>query len=146
MLQARPGIAGSSCNPHPEGETAMSFWDVIWFIIVSFVFLAYLMMLFSIIGDLFGDRTVSGGAKAAWMVALVFLPFLTAVIYLISRGGGMADRRFRAVQQAQTRQDEYIRSVAGSSPSGEIAKAQTMLDAGVLNQSEFDAIKQKALA
>lgn len=126
----------------------MSFWDVIWFIIVSFIFVAYLMMLFTIIGDVFRDRDLSGFAKAAWMIALIFIPFLTAIVYLISRGQGMAERQYQAVERAQARQDEYIKSVAGSSssPSEEIAKAKSMLDAGVLNQAEYDAIKQKALS
>ena len=35
----------------------MSFWDIIWFIIVSFAFVAYLMILFNIVTDLF-RRTV----------------------------------------------------------------------------------------
>lgn len=125
----------------------MSFWDIIWFIIVSFVFVAYLLTLFHIIADIFRDRSLSGVAKAIWLVVLVFVPFLTALVYVIVRGNGMAERGYRAVEEAQARQDDYIRSVAStSSPTEEIAKAKTMLDAGVLNQTEFDAIKQRALA
>ncbi|WP_201025165.1 PLDc N-terminal domain-containing protein, partial [Desulfitobacterium hafniense] len=73
----------------------MSFWDVVWFIIISFAFVAYLMVLFSILGDLFRDRGTSGWVKAIWVVALIFFPFLAALIYLIAKGGGMAERRAR---------------------------------------------------
>ena len=126
-----------------------SFWDFFWFIIISYVFIAYLMMLFNIIGDIFRDRELSGFAKGAWMVALIFLPFLTALVYLISRGQGMAERQYKAVEQARSRQDDYIRSVASSersSSADEIAQAKSLLDSGAINQAEFDALKAKALA
>lgn len=123
----------------------MSFWDIIWFIIVSFAFVAYLMILFNIVTDLFRDKSVSGGMKALWMLGLVFLPFLIAVIYLIARGKGMAERQNQAVQDVRQAQDDYIRSVAGASPAEEIARAQQLLDAGTITQAEFATLKAKAM-
>lgn len=123
----------------------MSFWDIIWFIIVSFAFVAYLMILFNIVTDLFRDSSVSGGMKALWMLGLVFLPFLVSVIYLIVRGKGMAQRQNEAVQEVRAAQDDYIRSVAGTSPADEIAKAQQLLAAGTITQDEFAALKAKAM-
>ena len=126
----------------------MSFWDVMWFIFVSFAFLAYLMMLFQIIGDIFRDRELSGWLKAVWMIALIFLPFLTALVYLLARGKGMAERQVRTIQDVQAQQESYIRSVASSSssPAAEIEKAKAMLDAGTITNDEYEAIKAKALA
>ncbi|HEY9352016.1 SHOCT domain-containing protein [Nocardioides sp. NBC_00850] len=124
----------------------MSFWDIIWFIIVSFAFVAYLMILFNIVTDLFRDKSVSGGMKAVWMIGLVFLPFLIAVIYLIVRGKGMAERQNEVVQHVRAAQDDYIRSVASASPAEEIAKAQQLLDAGTITPEEFAALKAKAMA
>jgi hypothetical protein len=125
----------------------MSFWDIIWFIIVSFAFVAYLMVLFNIITDLFRDKSVAGWLKAVWMICLIFLPFLTAIVYLIARGRGMAERQSEAWGSARARQDEYIKSVAGSSsPTDQIAQAQQLLTAGTITQAEFDTLKAKALA
>ena len=124
----------------------MSFWDVVWFIFISFALMAYLMVLFSIIGDLFRDREASGLAKAVWMVALIFLPFLTALVYLIARGNGMADRSMRSAENLRQQQDAYIREVAAkASPADQIAKAKEMLDAGVISAPEFESLKAKAL-
>jgi hypothetical protein len=124
----------------------MSFWDVVWFIIISFAFLAYLMVLFNIIGDLFRDRETSGFAKAVWMVGLIFVPFLTAFVYLITRGRGMAERSARTVELAQRQQEAYIKEVAGqTTPADQIAQAQAMFNAGVISQSEYDTLKAKAL-
>jgi hypothetical protein len=123
------------------------FLDVIWFIIVSFFFIAYLMVMFSIIGDLFRDKTVGGGAKALWVLGLIFLPVLTALVYLFSRGDGMAERSIEQAQRFKAAQDEYIRTVATEvSPAEQIGKAKELLDAGVIDQGEFATLKAKALA
>jgi hypothetical protein len=132
--------------PNDRRTSNMSFWDIIWFIIVSFAFVAYLMILFNIITDLFRDKSVSGGMKAVWMIGLVFLPFLIAVIYLIVRGKGMAERQYQVVQVGQEAQADYIRSVAGASPAGEIARAQQLLDARTITPDEFAALKARAMA
>jgi SNF family Na+-dependent transporter len=124
----------------------MSFWDIIWFIIVSFAFIAYLMIMFNILTDLFRDRSTSGGMKAVWVVCLVIFPLLTSVVYLIVRGGGMAQRQANAFDAAKSAQDDYIKNVAGASPAQHIAEAKGLLDAGTISQEEFESLKAKALA
>ena len=124
----------------------MSFWDIVWFIFISFAFVAYLMVMFSILSDLFRDPDTSGVVKAVWVVTLIFLPFLTSLIYLIVRGRGMAERAARGAELAKQQQDAYIRQVAGkTTPVDQIAQARAMLDAGAISQPEYDALKTKAL-
>lgn len=124
----------------------MSFWDVMWFIFISFALVAYLMVMFSIITDLFRDPDTSGFAKAVWVVALIFLPFLTSAVYLVARGAGMAERSTRSAEAAKETQDAYIREVAGkATPADQIAQARSMLDSGVITQSEYDRLREKAL-
>jgi heme/copper-type cytochrome/quinol oxidase subunit 2 len=135
-----------TAHPH-ESETAVSFWDIFWFICISYLFILYLMMMFNIIRDVFRDQEMSGLGKAAWLGVMLFFPLVTALIYLIVRGKGMAKREYQARMAAQQQQDDYIRSVATpSSPSAEIAQAKSLLDSGVLTQAEFDAIKQRAVS
>ena len=137
-----PALAGSAGMEH-----AMSFWDIIWFIFISFAFIAYLMVMFSIIADLFRDDSVSGGMKAVWVVLLILFPLITSLVYLISRGSGMHDRQVRDYQAARQRQDDYVRSVAGQSgPADQISRAKELLDGGTISQEEFDQLKAKALA
>ncbi len=121
-----------------------SIWDTIWWALTFFVFIAYLLALFSIISDLFRDRKLSGWAKAVWLVFLIFLPFLTALAYLVFRGPGMAERSVAQSQAAQAAADDYIRSVAGG-PAAEIAQAKGLLDSGAITQSEFETIKASVL-
>jgi hypothetical protein len=129
----------------------MSFGDIVWFILISFAFVAYLMVLFSILGDLFRDRETSGWVKAVWIIALIVFPFLSAFIYVVARGKGMAERKSAEVAEMQKQTDAYIRDVAASSapattPADQIAQAQQMLAQGVISQPEYDRLKAKALA
>ena len=125
-----------------------NFWSIIWIVIWSFLFVAYLMVFFYILMDLFRDSELSGWWKALWIVALIFVPFLTALVYLITRGRGMADRRAAEARQSQDETNAYIQQVTGSgvSPAAGIAAAKTLLDDGTISQSEFDQLKAKALA
>lgn len=120
-------------------------WDVIWLFLTAFVFIAYLLALFSIITDLFRDRELNGFAKAVWFLFLIFLPFLTALLYLITRGRGMAERSAAQARAAQSATDEYIRSVSGSNPAGEIERAKALLDSGAITAEEFATLKAAAL-
>jgi hypothetical protein len=121
------------------------FWSVIWLFFWGFVFISYLMALFSIVADLFRDHTLNGWWKAVWIIFLVFAPFITALVYVIARGRGMAERSQRDVRQAQAATDNYIRDVAGSSPADEIAKAKALLDSGTISQEEYAHLKSRTL-
>ncbi|WP_374976129.1 SHOCT domain-containing protein [Microbacterium trichothecenolyticum] len=121
---------------------------LLWFFWI-FVFVAYLMVIFSIIGDLFRDHELNGWWKAVWILFLIFVPFLTALVYLIARGSGMQKRSIAQAQELRAAQDAYIRQTAGSggsSAADDIAKAKSLLDSGAISQAEFDALKAKALA
>ena len=124
----------------------MEFLDFLWLIIVAFAFLAYLMLLWTILTDLFRDHDLSGWAKAVWVIFLFIIPLLTSLVYLIVRGGGMARRAQASEQAFETAQQEYIRSVAGTSPTAQIAEAKALLDSGAITESEFEHLKNRALS
>jgi len=125
----------------------MNFGDFFWLLIWSFFFVYYLMILFQILGDLFRDKELSGWWKALWVIALIFVPFLSALIYLIARGRGMAERQAGEMKRAQAATDTYIQEVAGrGNPADQIATAKGLLDDGTITQTEFDRLKAAALA
>ena len=128
-----------------------NFWSVIWVVIWSFVFVAYLFVLFYILTDLFRDRELSGWFKALWIVFLIFVPYLTALVYIIARGRGMSERQTAAAKEARSETDAYIQHVAaagggGKSPAEHIADAKALLDNGTINEAEYSQLKAKALA
>jgi hypothetical protein len=123
------------------------FWSVLWF----FFLFIWIMILVHIFGDLFRDQSLSGGTKTLWVLFLVFLPFLAVLVYLITRGRGMAERAAARQQQAQDQFEGYVRNVASTggataTPTEQIAQAKQLLDAGTIDQAEFDRLKAKALA
>ena len=124
-----------------------SFGDLIWWFLWAFVFFTYLIALFAVIGDLFRDHKLSGWWKAVWIIFLIFVPFLTLLVYLIARGKGMSERGAAQAKEYKAAQDQYIKSVAGAgaSPAEEIGKAKSLLDSAAITQAEFDHIKTKAL-
>ena len=123
-----------------------SFWELIWYTLMVFAFVAYLMILFHVLGDLFRDRGMSGLSKTLWIIFLIVLPYLSVFVYLIARGRGMAERHLEAQSAAKQATDHYIREVAGKSAAEQIADAKALLDAGTITQAEFDALKAKALS
>ncbi len=124
----------------------MSFWQWFWLVVEIFIFFAYLMILFQIVGDLFRDRSTGGGVKALWVVLLILFPVLGALVYLLARGRGMTERSIAEAARAKSTTDEYIRAVAGSSPVQEIATAQELLASGAITPEEFAQLKARALA
>jgi hypothetical protein len=123
-----------------------NFWDFIWLILSTFVFVAYLLVLFQIVADLFRNTEMGGASKALWIIGLIFVPMLTAVVYIIANGGDMARRQREAIERAKSDTDAYIRHVSGKSPAEQIADAKALLDAGTINADEFARLKAKALA
>jgi hypothetical protein len=127
----------------PEFWSALG--NTIWWAFSLLVMISYLMVLFSIIGDVFRDHSLSAGAKALWIFCLVFFTFITAIIYILVRGKGMTERSIAQAQQNKQAADNYIRAVAAS-PADEIASAKALLDAGTINADEFASLKAKALS
>ena len=123
------------------------FLNILWSMIIFFVWVAWIWMLILILSDVFRRRDLSGWGKAGWTLFLIVLPFLGVLIYLIAESDGMAQRRAEDEQGQRAQMDDYVRSVAGSGgAAAEIDRAKQLLDSGAINQQEFDALKQKALA
>ena len=118
-----------------------------WYLLVFFAWIIWFWLLITVFADIFRRHDIGGGKKTLWVVFVIILPFLGVLIYLIAESKGMADRNMQQAQAAQQQADAYIRDVASSAdPAEQIAKAKQLLDAGTISASEFDALKQKALA
>jgi hypothetical protein len=123
------------------------FLNIFWTILIFFAWVVYIWMIVVILTDVFRRRDIGGWAKAGWVVFMIVLPFVGVLAYLITQHDGMADRSQKDVQEQQAVVDEHIRSVAATDgPTTEIANAKRLLDAGTIDQSEFDQLKRKALA
>lgn len=117
-----------------------------WSMLIIFLWIAWLMLLFRIIADVFRNRDMGGAAKAFWLLFIIFLPFLGVCIYLIANGQGMANRDIAQLQSQQEAFDSYVRSTAGSaSAADELTKLADLQAKGVITAEEFSAQKARLL-
>jgi Phospholipase_D-nuclease N-terminal/Short C-terminal domain len=124
----------------------IDFGEAILLALEIFFFVIWIWILITILSDLFRDHEISGWGKAAWVLFLVFIPFLTALIYLIVRGSGMRDRAIKAQAEAKHQMDAYIREQAGTSSADELHKLNELKEKGALSAEEFEKAKAKLLA
>jgi len=122
------------------------FGDVMWTMLVFFLWVLWFWLLFTVFADLFRRHDISGWVKTLWIIFVIILPFLGVFIYLIAESKGMAQRNIDRANEAKTQFDSYVRQTAGGGSASEIAKAKDLLDSGAITQAEFDSIKAKALA
>ncbi|MFN8186896.1 MAG: SHOCT domain-containing protein [Gaiellales bacterium] len=123
------------------------FLDIVWTMILFFVWIMWFWLLFSFLADVFRRRDIGGGKKTLWVLFMIFAPFLGVFVYLLTNHDSMAERNMQQAQAQQAQMDDYVRSVAstGGGAAAEIEKAKALLDSGVITQAEFEALKGKAL-
>ncbi|HVY77239.1 MAG TPA: SHOCT domain-containing protein [Solirubrobacterales bacterium] len=123
----------------------ISFGELLLFVIGIALFVIWIWILFAIITDLFRDHDASGWAKAIWILFLVFIPFLTMLVYLIVRGQGMRERAIKAQAEAKHEFDSYIRQEAQTTPADELHKLHELKEKGALTDAEYERAKAKLL-
>jgi predicted PurR-regulated permease PerM len=123
------------------------FLDVLWTMLIFFIWIAWFMILFRVLIDIFRRHDIGGGSKVLWIVLVILVPFLGVFIYIVTQSHHMAERDMKQAQASQAQFDDYVKSVAGSGgAAAEIEKANALLSSGAITQAEFDEIKRKALA
>jgi hypothetical protein len=116
-------------------------------VIEIFFFVIWFWILITILTDLFRDHELSGWSKAAWVLFLVLIPFVTALIYLVARGSGMRDRTIKAQAEARHHYESMVQeAAAGGSPADELAKLSDLKQKGMITDDEFARAKEKLLA
>jgi hypothetical protein len=123
------------------------FLDILWTMLIFFLWVMWFWLLIVIIGDVFRRRDIGGGKKTIWLIFILFVPFIGVLAYVLSNSDGMAERNMERARSQRAQMDDYVRETAGSGgAAAEIDKAKQLLDSGAITQTEFDAIKAKALA
>ena len=123
------------------------FLDVLWTMLIFFLWVMWFWLLIVIIGDVFRRRDIGGGKKTIWLIFILFVPFIGVLAYVLTNSDGMAERNMERARSQRAQMDDYVRETAGSGgAAAEIDKAKQLLDSGAITQAEFDAIKAKALA
>lgn len=121
--------------------------EIFWTILVFFAFIVWLMILFTVLSDIFRRHDVGGLTKVLWIIVIIVLPYLGTFVYLITQHTGMSERAQRQQKAVEDEFGKYVQSVAGKTdPTEKIAKAHELLERGAINEAEFEQIKRQALA
>lgn len=112
----------------------------------AFLFVVYVLLMSTIVIDLFRDSSMRGISKALWVLALLLFPFVAALLYLVTRGTGMSRRFEERRERRRSEASEYMRELAGPASVDQISRAKTLLDQGVINNDEFVALKRSVLS
>src|SRR3954453_21343424 len=114
--------------------------------LIFFVWIAWFILLFRIIGDVFRRHDIHGGAKVLWLIFVIALPFVGVFVYVIAESKGMADRDLERARASQQQFDAYVRETASSGgAAAEIDKAKELRDSGAITQAEVETMKDKTL-
>lgn len=123
------------------------FLDVLWTMLIFFLWVMWFWLLIGIVGDVFRRRDIGGGKKTVWLIFILFVPFIGVLAYVLTNSDGMAERNMERARAQRAEMDDYVRETAGGGgAAAEIDKAKQLLDSGAISQAEFDSIKAKALA
>ena len=123
----------------------VTFGEILLIVFEMFLFVVWIWILFTIITDLFRNHDMSGLLKGVWIILLIFIPYITALIYLIVYGNDMRERTLRAQAEAKHQADDYIRAAAQVSPADELHKLHELVEKGALTEAEYDKAKAKLL-
>jgi predicted PurR-regulated permease PerM len=127
--------------------TSYPLLEIFWTILVFFAFVVWLMILFTVLSDIFRRHDTTGTVKVLWIILIIVLPYLGTFVYLITQHNGMTERGLRQQKAAKQEFDNYVQSVAAKTdPTEQIHKAKDLLDRGAINEAEFEQIKRHALA
>ena len=125
-----------------EFGTGQVLWSILWF----FLFFVWIMLIFTIFGDIIRNDEMSGWGKAIWSIVIIFLPFIGIFAYLIVNGGKMGERQAKSAQRQEAAVQDYIRTTAAEpSQADELAKLADLHKAGSLDDAEYAAAKAKIL-
>ena len=121
--------------------------DVLWTMLVFFLFIAWIWVLVSVVADIFRSGDLSGWAKAAWVIFVIIIPWLGVLVYLIARGDEMAQRNVDDANAMEAARRAYIQDAAGTSAStaDELAKLANLKESGVINDEEYAKLRAKAI-
>ena len=105
--------------------------------IISFLFLAYLIVLGQVVSDLFPRPINNKQPKGSLHgTCLIFFIVFTAHHLSDRPHSGMAERQMQSAQEAQEDAEASIQSSAGqgTSPADQISQAKALLDSGAITR------------
>jgi hypothetical protein len=125
-----------------EWQVGQLLWSMLWFTL----FFLWIWVVVMVFADIFRSHDLSGWGKGLWTIFVIFLPWLGVLAYLIARGHKMTEHRLAEAEAADQAMQSYIRNTVAtpsSSPTADLSALADLRDRGVIDEGEFQAMKQR---
>jgi hypothetical protein len=122
------------------GTASFTFWDLVWSMVIFFFWFMLIWIFISIFADIFRRNDLSGGWKAIWIIVIFIIPFIGALIYIISRPKVTAQD-----VQLMTQADAAAKAASGVTAADQIEKLNQLKESGAITVPEYEALKKKAM-
>jgi hypothetical protein len=104
-----------------------------------FVFILWFWLFITAASDLLRRRDMSGFGKVLWIILLIVLPYVGIFAYILTQGGGMADRNMARALQAR----DELRQVVGFSIADELVKLDRLRTERSISDDEYSRLRAR---
>jgi len=124
--------------------------NVLWTTLIFFLWVAWLVVIFRVFADIFRSHDLGGWGKAGWTILVLLVPFLGVLVYLLARGGSMAEREIDQARRQDERFRAYVRDASGEgrpvSHADELSKLAELKNHHEITEEEYQRAKERVLA
>ena len=106
-----------------------------------FIFILWFWLFITTASDLFRRQDISGFGKVIWVIFLIVLPYIGIFAYILTQGGGMAERNRSQARQAR----DELRQVVGFSVADELAKLEKLVAEKSISKEEYARLRARIL-
>ncbi|MBI2736834.1 MAG: PLDc N-terminal domain-containing protein [Rhodospirillales bacterium] len=106
-----------------------------------FIFILWFWLFITTASDLFRRQDISGFGKVIWVIFLIVLPYIGIFAYILTQGGGMAERNRAQARQAR----DELRQVVGFSVADELAKLERLMAEKSISKEEYARLRARIL-
>jgi len=106
-----------------------------------FVFILWFWLFITAASDLFRRQDVSGFGKVLWIIVLIVLPYIGIFAYILTQGGGMAERNRAQARQAK----DELRQIVGFSAADELSKLERLKSEKSISDQEYARLRARIL-
>lgn len=106
-----------------------------------FVFILWFWLFITTASDLFRRQDVSGLGKVLWVILLIALPYVGIFAYILTQGGGMAERNRSQARQAR----DELRQMVGFSVADELMKLEKLKAENAISDQEYARLRARII-
>jgi hypothetical protein len=107
-----------------------------------FMFILWFWLFITAASDLFRRKDISGFGKVLWVILLIVLPYIGIFAYILTQGGGMAERNRSQARQVR----DELRETIGFSVADELTKLDQLKAKNSISEEEYLKLRGRLVA